>query len=113
MMPRSLGMAVSMIISGRLVSKINPRFMIVGALTALGFSQHLLTGFDLQMDSRLVILGGTLQGLSMGFIVTPLTIIAYSTMSPKLRTDGTAVFSMCRNLSASVAIRLWARSSRT
>lgn len=34
----------------------------------------------------------------------PLTMVAYATLAPAVRTDATAVFAMVRNLSASVAI---------
>jgi DHA2 family multidrug resistance protein len=106
MMPRSLGMTAAMILAGRLVTKIKPKVMILCALISLSYSQSLLTGVNLEMDGRLLVLAGTLQGISIGFIVTPLSIVSYSTLSAKLRTDATAVFSMCRNLSASVAIAI-------
>jgi DHA2 family multidrug resistance protein len=106
MMPRSLGMAVAMVLSGRLIGIIKPRTIILGALVVLAFSQNLLTSMNLQMDSSVVVFGGTLQGIATGFIVTPLTVIAYSTLEARYRTDATAVFSMCRNLSASVAIAI-------
>jgi DHA2 family multidrug resistance protein len=51
-----------------------------------------------------MVVAGALQGIATGFIVGPLTIVAYSSLPSRLRTDATAVFSMCRNLSASVAI---------
>jgi len=106
MMPRSLGMTAAMIIGGRLVTMIKPKLMIICALVSLSYSQSLLTGITLQMDGHLLVFAGTLQGISIGFIVTPLSIISYSTLSARLRTDATAVFSMCRNLSASVAIAI-------
>jgi DHA2 family multidrug resistance protein len=106
MMPRSLGMTAAMVLAGRFATKINPRAMIIGALILLAYSQHLLTGMDLMMDSTPMVVAGTLQGIATGFIVGPLTIVAYSSLPSRLRTDATAVFSMCRNLSASVAIAI-------
>jgi DHA2 family multidrug resistance protein len=104
LMPRGIGTMMAMLISGRLTGKVDLRILMIIGLATLSFSQRVMTGFDLTMDTMPVLSGGFLQGFGMGFVVIPLTMTAYDTLPARLRTDATAVFAMTRNLSASAAI---------
>jgi len=62
-----------------------------------------MTGFDLQMDSAMVVWSGLSQGLGTGFVYVPL--------APRLRDAdagtaqrSTAIFSLTRNLGSSIGI---------
>jgi DHA2 family multidrug resistance protein len=104
MMPRGIGTMIAMLTAGRLANRVDPRVLMLSGLGGLFVAQRIMSGYDLMMDSHPVILSGFLQGAGMGMIVVPLTMVAYDTLSPALRTDATAVFAMIRNFSASVAI---------
>lgn len=60
--------------------------------------------FNLNTQPSDVIVSGVINGLGLGFIVTPLSTIAYSTLSPKLRNEGTSMYSLTRNLGSSIGI---------
>ena len=74
------------------------------ALTA--FSLWQMTGMTLQMDSRLVIVSGFIQGLGMGFTFVPLSTATFATLPAHLRHDGTPIFSLLRNIGSSVGISI-------
>ena len=63
-----------------------------------------MTNFYLQMDSNEVVWSGLLQGIGTGCVFAPLSTIAFSTLQPHLRNEGTAFFSLMRNLGSSVGI---------
>ncbi len=42
----------------------------------------------------------------MGFTMVPLSLIAYSTLSPALRPEGTALFNLTRGLSGAMSVAL-------
>jgi DHA2 family multidrug resistance protein len=63
-----------------------------------------MTNFYLQMDSNEVVWSGLLQGFGTGCVFAPLSTIAFSTLAPHLRNEGTAFFSLMRNLGSSVGI---------
>jgi DHA2 family multidrug resistance protein len=65
-----------------------------------------MTGFSLQMDMGPVIWTGVLQGLGLGFIFTPLSTITFATLPRQILTQGTAIFSLMRNLGGSVGIAM-------
>jgi DHA2 family multidrug resistance protein len=63
-----------------------------------------MTGFDLQMDSAMIVWSGLSQGLGTGFVYVPLAAAAFATLTPALRNEGTAIFSLTRNLGSSIGI---------
>jgi MFS transporter, DHA2 family, multidrug resistance protein len=102
--PRGLGTLAAMFIVGRIMGKVDMRLIIGSgfALTALASWQ--MTGFDLQMDSAMVVWSGLSQGLGTGFVYVPLAAATFATLTPALRNEGTAIFSLTRNVGSSIGI---------
>jgi DHA2 family multidrug resistance protein len=102
--PRGVGSLIAMFIVGRVVGKIDTRLIIaVGfALTIISLWQ--MTGFDLQMDYTKIVWSGILQGGGLGLVYVPLATAAFATLSPALRNEGTAMFSLTRNIGSSIGI---------
>jgi DHA2 family multidrug resistance protein len=65
-----------------------------------------MTGFSLYMDKDLLLISGTLQGIGLGFVFTPLSVAAFSTLSRQHLTQGTAIFSLMRNIGGSVGVSI-------
>jgi DHA2 family multidrug resistance protein len=104
--PRSLGSLAAMLVVGHLVGRIDPR-LIIGAgfsLTALSLWQ--MTHFDLAMDGGPVFWSGLFQGFGVGIAYVPMAALAFATLAPELRNEGTAMFSLSRNIGSSVGIAL-------
>jgi DHA2 family multidrug resistance protein len=72
------------------------------AITALSLWQ--MTGFYLQMDTSMVIWTGLAQGLGSGMVYVPLATVAFATLAPAYRNEGTAFFSLIRNIGSSIGI---------
>jgi MFS transporter, DHA2 family, multidrug resistance protein len=47
-----------------------------------------------------------LQGFGLGFMFVPLSTIAFATLEPRYRTEGTALFSLVRNMGSSIGISI-------
>jgi DHA2 family multidrug resistance protein len=47
-----------------------------------------------------------LQGFGLGFVFTPLSIVTFSTLPRHILTQGTAIFSLTRNIGSSVGIAI-------
>jgi DHA2 family multidrug resistance protein len=104
--PRGLGTFCAMFIVGRLMGKIDTRVIIAAGFALTAFSSWQMAGFDLQMDSSIVIWSGLAQGLGTGFVYVPLAAVTFATLSPVLRNEGTAIFSLTRNLGSSIGISI-------
>ena len=49
---------------------------------------------------------GFIQGLGLGIIFVPLSAATFATLTPELRSQGTAVYSLIRNIGSSIGIAL-------
>jgi DHA2 family multidrug resistance protein len=65
-----------------------------------------MTGFSLGMGMSPVVWTGLFQGLGLGFVFTPLSIVTFSTLPRHLVTQGTAIFSLMRNIGGSIGISI-------
>jgi DHA2 family multidrug resistance protein len=65
-----------------------------------------MTHFDLGMDGGPVFWSGVFQGFGVGIAYVPMAALAFATLSPELRNEGTALFSLVRNIGSSVGIAL-------
>ena len=106
MAPRGIATFMSMMIVGRLTGKVDARIMMLFGIGCMAYSLFLMTGFNLQMDYWPVVWTGVIQGFGMGFLFVPLSTMAFATIAPKFRADGTAMFSLVRNMGQGVGISL-------
>ena len=102
--PRGVGTLVAMFIVGRIMGIIDTRLIIASGFVLTAYSLWQMTGFYLQMNTSLVVWSGLTQGLGTGFVYVPLAAITFATLSPQYRNEGTAMFSLVRNVGSSVGI---------
>jgi DHA2 family multidrug resistance protein len=102
--PRGIGTAAAMLACGRLGDRVDPRVLIAAGLLLTAWSLHLMTGFDLNVSAATLTWTGVVQGLGIGFVFPPLTAVSFASLPPALRNEGTALFSLVRNLGSSIGI---------
>ena len=115
--PRGIGTAVAMIACGRIGERIDPRVLILLGLALTAFALHEMSGFDTTVSRSTIAWTGVVQGLGIGFVFPPLTAASFASLAPRHRTEGTALFSLVRNIGSSVGISVvvsaLSRNSRT
>src|SRR5580700_5082740 len=104
--PRGVGTMIAMFLVSRLVGRVDIRLLILGGMTLTVISLWQMTGFSLQMGMGPFITTGVLQGFGLGFVFTPLSVITFSTLPRQVLTQGTAIFSLMRNIGGSVGISI-------
>ncbi len=102
--PRGVGAFITMAIVGRLIGRVDNRLLITTGLGVTALSLWVMCGFSLQMDERLVIWSGFLQGVGTGFAYVPIAAVAFVTLPAFLRNEGTAIFNLLRNVGSSIGI---------
>ncbi len=106
MAPRGIGTMMTMLIAGRLTNRIDPRYLMFVGYILLGFSLYLQEGWtpsESEMDMMLTI---TLQGAGLGLVFVPLQVVAFYTMPAELRTQGTSMLSLARNVGSAIGISI-------
>jgi len=104
--PRGIGTMIAMIVVGRLVHRVDVRAIMAAGFALTAFSLWQMTSITLQMDSTLVVTSGFIQGLGIGLTFVPLSTATFATLAPRLRNEGTPIFSLLRNIGGSVGISI-------
>lgn len=102
--PRGVGTLVAVFIVGWIMGKVDTRLIIATGFVLTAYSLWQMTGFYLQMNSSLVMWSGLIQGIGTGFVYVPLAAITFATLSAQYRNEGTAMFSLIRNVGSSIGI---------
>ena len=102
--PRGIGTMVAMMIVGKLSSKVDARYQILLGLILTCLSLWDMTGFNTDVDGWDIVRSGIIQGLGLGFIFVPLSTLTFSTLAARYRNEGTALFSLMRNIGSSIGI---------
>jgi DHA2 family multidrug resistance protein len=101
---RGLGTLVGMAMIGRLLRLIEARYLILVGLVLTAATMYQQTGFTELTSSRTIVICGLVQGFGMGFVFIPLSTVAFLTLAPHLRTDGTSMLTLVRNVASSAGI---------
>jgi len=103
---RGLGMGVSMLMAGRLMTVVDPRLLLFVGLSCCVASLNASIDFTPDTATRTIAWVSMLQGFGLGLMFVPLNMIALSTLPVALRTQGTAMWTLIRNLGSSVGVAI-------
>jgi DHA2 family multidrug resistance protein len=106
MMPRGVGAFIATFAVGRLVGKIDSRLLVGTGLLFMAVSAWQMSKFSPEMNSTPLMVSAFVQGLGTGTIFVPLTTLAFATISPAFRAEGSSVFTLVRNLGSSAGISI-------
>jgi DHA2 family multidrug resistance protein len=106
MAPRGVGTMVAMMIAGRLSGRFDPRLIMLAGIFMICLSMWEMIGWTPDVNAWSLATTTFIQGLGLGFVFIPLQLVAYATLAPDLRGDGTALFSLIRNVGSAVGISI-------
>ena len=93
MAPSGIGTMVAMLLVGIGLS-----------ISAIALWQ--MSRYDLDITQSDIVWPGVIQGIGMGLVFVPLSAATFATLSREMRADGTAIFSLMRNVGSAVGIAL-------
>jgi DHA2 family multidrug resistance protein len=102
--PRGFGSILSMLIVGRLVGRIDGRYLIMFGFSVLAFSTYALAGLNLEIAMSNVVWPMVISGFAMGFIFVPLTTMAMGTLPNEQMGNASGVYNLMRNTGGSIGI---------
>jgi MFS transporter, DHA2 family, multidrug resistance protein len=104
--PRGIGTMLAMFLVGRIINLVDVRLLILSGLALTTLSLYQMSGFSLAMDMQPIIVSGLVQGFGLGFVFVPLSTISFATLPRSVLTQGTAIFSLMRNIGSSIGIAI-------
>ncbi|MGB9715729.1 MAG: DHA2 family efflux MFS transporter permease subunit [Thermodesulfovibrionales bacterium] len=102
--PGGITSVLTMQVVGRLVSKINPKGILVIGIITCAYATHLMSKFNLYADLYSIALPRMILGMGMGMTVIPLITLAFSTIKKENMANATAIYNFIRNLGGSFGV---------
>jgi DHA2 family multidrug resistance protein len=106
MAPRGVATAIAMTVAGRLVGKVDVRYLIGTGMVLGAIGSWAMTHYSLEVSLFWIIWPAFVQGLGFGLIFVPLSAIAYLTL-PRARTaEAAGIYSLVRTVGAAAGISI-------
>ena len=103
---RGIGMAIGMVAAGRLITRIDPRLLLGAGLACCAVSLYFSIAFSPDTAVFTIVWTSILQGIGLGAMFVPLNTLALGTLPAALRTQGTAMWTLIRNLGSSIGVSI-------
>ncbi|HKD21500.1 MAG TPA: DHA2 family efflux MFS transporter permease subunit [Rhizomicrobium sp.] len=106
MAPRGVGTMIAMVVVGRLAMRTDPRFIMATGTLMLLWSMWEMSLWTPSISSWHLIGTTFVQGIGMGMVFVPMNLVAFATLSPLYRTDGSALINLMRNLGSAIGVSI-------
>jgi MFS transporter, DHA2 family, multidrug resistance protein len=102
--PGGLGTMIALTFSGRLVSRMDQRLMLLFGCGLNAIALVMMSDLSLGMDYWSLALPRFLQGFAQGFIFVPLQTLALATIRLNRLSNATAAYNVVRNVGGSIGV---------
>lgn len=106
MAPRGISTMASMLLAGRLVTRIDPRHLVMMGSLIVCMGTWMGTWYSVGISPRWIIVPVLVQGFGLGLVFVPLSVVAFSTLPASLRPEAAGLFSLLRTLGSSMGISI-------
>ena len=104
--PSGAGTMVAMLLAGRMLKRIDARLMLLAGFIISAFALWQMMHYTIVLSASDIVWPGVIQGFGLGLVFVPLSSLTFSTLTPQLRGDGTAIYSLLRNIGSSIGISI-------
>jgi DHA2 family multidrug resistance protein len=104
--PSGLGTMIAMMMVSRLVGRYDVRLLLGAGFAIAALSLWQMSGYTLVLARSDIVWPGVIQGVGLGLVFVPLSAATFATLSPEMRAEGTAIYSLVRNIGSSIGIAL-------
>jgi DHA2 family multidrug resistance protein len=104
--PGGVGSLISLAIGGRLVDRVDPRWLVSLGTAIIAYSLYLMGSLSLGADFWAVLWPRFVQGVGMGLVFVPLTTMSLAAVAPRELPTASGIFNVVRNVGGSVGIAL-------
>ncbi len=106
MIPRGIGALIAMPLAGRLVGKIQGRYLVAGGFLSFGAATYALAQLSLDLTPWILFWPLFFSGVAIAFMFVPLNTLALGALKPEQIGNASGIFNLMRNVGGSVGISL-------
>jgi DHA2 family multidrug resistance protein len=106
MAPRGLTSAIVLIMLAGYMDKLNAKVLIAIGLLLNAYGTYLMIKYSLNIDMFWILFPSIIQGAGMGLVFSPLSQLAYSTLSKQNAVNGAVMFNLFRTIGGSFGISI-------
>ena len=104
--PSGMGTMFAMLVVGRLVGRVDLRLLLLAGFSITAYSLWQMSGYTLVLNESDIVWPGVVQGIGLGLVFVPLSTATFATLKPDMFSQGTALYSLVRNIGSSIGISL-------
>src|ERR1035438_429797 len=104
--PGGLVIAVTMPLVGFLLSKVEPRWLVIFGLCVSAFGLFGMAGFDLDIDYHTAMMARVVQSAGLAFLFVPINTMAFATVPREKMGSATGLINLARNVGGSSGIAI-------
>jgi DHA2 family multidrug resistance protein len=104
--PSGAGTMLAMLFAGKLLRRVDARLILFAGLGISAFALWQMMHYTIVLSPSDIVWPGVIQGFGLGLVFVPLSTLAFSTLTADLRADGTATYSLMRNIGSSIGISI-------
>jgi DHA2 family multidrug resistance protein len=104
--PGGLVIAVTMPLVGFLLSKVEPRWLVIFGLSVSAFGLFGMAGFDLDIDYHTAMMARVVQSAGLAFLFVPINTMAFATVPREKMGSATGLINLARNIGGSSGIAI-------
>ena len=102
--PRGIGTMACMFAVGKLIGRVEIRWLLLMGLGLTAWAMFDMTGWTSNVSEARIVVTGFIQGAGLGFLFVPLSVVTFATLPAASRGDGTGLYNLSRNIGSSVGI---------
>jgi DHA2 family multidrug resistance protein len=106
MIPRGIGALIAMPLAGRLVGKVQGRYLVAGGFLSFGLGTYVLAHLSLDLTPLVLFWPLFFSGVSIAFMFVPLNTLALGALKPEQIGNASGIFNLMRNVGGSVGISM-------
>ncbi|MVV52265.1 DHA2 family efflux MFS transporter permease subunit [Pseudomonas sp. PB120] len=104
--PRGIGLVGAFLLMGRVPERFDRRVFVAAGVAVVIYANWMMLGYSPLMDWRPVAVAGAIQGIGIGILMPSLTKVAFSTLDPTLRPEGTGLFNLFRVYGSTLGVAI-------
>jgi DHA2 family multidrug resistance protein len=97
---------IAMLIAGRIIGRVDLRLTLFVGFAVTAFALWEMAHYSLDLSQSDIIWPGLIQGVGTGLVFVPLSAATFATLDVEMRAQGTALYSLIRNIGSSIGISL-------